>query len=173
MMNSQCTTNTQTARRWLHKASISVSLVTLAVLLQACAGLRPGYETPTVSINSFRTLPSEGVLPTFEIGLHVTNPNSVALNLRGISYTISLEGHDIIKGVGNDLPTIDAYGEGQFKLTAAANLFAGIQLINELMNGANDSLKYEFAAKLDIGSLRPAIRVSDTGHIDLRGGSGN
>ena len=90
-------------------------------------------------------LPSEGVLPTFEIGLHVTNPNSEALKLRGVSYTISLEGHEIIKGVGNDLPTIDAYGEGQFKLTAATNLFAGIQLITELMNGANDSGVQKFA----------------------------
>jgi Late embryogenesis abundant protein len=173
MINARCTANTQAARRWLHNGSIAALLVTLAVLSQGCAGLRPGYETPTVTINSFRTLPSEGVLPTFEIGLHVINPNSEALKLRGVSYTISLEGHDIIKGVGNDLPTIDAYGEGQFKLTAAANLFAGIQLINELMSGANDNLKYEFAAKLDIGLLRPALRVSDTGRIDLRGGSGN
>ena len=46
-------------------------LIGLAVMLQACAGLRPGHETPTVNVNSFRALPSDGMLPSFEIGLPV------------------------------------------------------------------------------------------------------
>ena len=96
--------------------------------LQGCAGLRPGFETPTVTISSFKTLPSEGMLPAFAIGLRVINPNPEALTLRGISYTVSLDGYDVIKGVGNDLPVIDGYGEGEFNLTASADLFAGVRL---------------------------------------------
>ena len=172
MMNSRCTANSRPAGRLLRNGSAAVFFITLAVLLQACAGMRPGYETPTVNINSFRALPSEGMLPTFEIGLHVINPNPEALTLRGVSYTVSLEGHEIIKGVANELPVIDAYGEGQFMLSASADLFAGIRLITDLMSGANDNFEYEFAAKLDIGAFRPAIRVSDSGHIDLRGVAG-
>lgn len=152
-------------RRYTHAAL----LIALALLLQACAGLRPGYETPSVNVNSFRALPSQGMLPAFEIGLHVINPNASALALRGVSYTVSLEGHEIIKGVGNDLPVIEAYGEGQFMLTASANLFGGIQLITDLVNGTGDSIAYKFEAKLDVGALLPAIRVSDSGRIDLRG----
>ena len=105
-----------------------------ALVLQACAGLRPGYEIPTVTVSSFRALPSQGVLPNFEIGLEVVNPNAEALRLRGISYGISLGGHELIKGVGNDLPVIAAYGQGEFKLTASANLLAGMQLFGDLMN---------------------------------------
>ena len=144
------------------------TLIAVTVILSACAGLRPGYETPTVTVSSFRALPSEGALPNFEIGLHVINPNREALELDGVSYTISLEGHELIKGVGNELPVIEGYGEGDLTLTATANLFAGIRLITDLMRNDRDSFTYEFEAKLDIGVLRPAIRVTDSGEISLR-----
>ena len=143
-------------------------LFALLVVLAGCSGLRPGYETPTVTVSSFRALPGEGALPAFEIGLRVINPNREALELAGVSYTISLAGHDVIKGVGNELPVIEGYGEGEFKLTASANLFAGVRLVTDLMRSDRDSFDYEFEAKLDPGGLRPSIRVKDSGQISLR-----
>ena len=144
-------------------------LIFAAATLAGCAGMRPGYETPTVTVSSFRTLPSESMVPSFEIGLRVINPNREALELKGVSYTVRLEGHELIKGVGNELPVIDGYGEGDLTLTATANLFAGIRLISDLMRKQRDTFTYEFEAKLDIGTFRPAIRVTDTGEISLSG----
>lgn len=140
----------------------------LSILLQACAGLRPGYETPTVTVNAFRALPSQGALPNFEIGLHVVNPNREPLKLRGVSYTVNLGGHELIKGVGNQLPVIEAYGEGSFTLTATPNLLAGIRLVTDLMSSTTDRIKYRLEAKLDVGLIQPAIRISDSGEISLR-----
>ena len=140
----------------------------MPMLLQACAGLRPGYETPTVSVNSFRAIPSQGALPNFEIGLHVVNPNREPLKLRGVSYTVNLGGHELIKGVGNELPVIEAYGEGGFTLTATPNLLAGIGLVTDLMRSSTDSIDYKLQAKLDVGMIQPAIRITDAGKISLR-----
>ena len=137
--------------------------------LQACAGLSPGYETPTVTVSSFKALPSDGVMPAFAIGLRVTNPNREALKLQGIAYTISLDGHEVIKGVGNELPVIEGYGQGEFTLTASANLFAGIRLVTDLLNSNRDTFTYDLEAKLDIGRLRPALRVKESGKINLSG----
>lgn len=145
-----------------------VAVLALAAALQACSGWRPGYETPTVTIKSFRALPSEGALPNFEIGLQVINPNREALKLRGVSYTVSLGGHELIKGVGNELPVIDGYGEGTLVLTASPNLFAGIRIVTELMKASNESVPYSLEAKLDVGRIGPAIRVRDSGEISLR-----
>ena len=138
------------------------------LILAGCVGMGPGYETPTVAVSSFKALPSEGALPSFAIGLRVINPNREALELQGVAYTVSLQGHEIIKGVANDLPVIDGYGEGEIELTAAANLFAGIRLITDLMRGDAGSLEFELEAKLDIGGFRPAIRVRESGEISLR-----
>ncbi len=135
--------------------------------LAGCGTLRPGFETPSVSVSSFKTVPSDGMFPAFEIGLRVVNPNSYALNLDGVSYTISLEGNELIKGVANDLPVIPAYGDGEFQLTASANLLAGARLFSELMRSGNRSVAYAFEAKLNLSGLQPTIRVRDEGEISL------
>ncbi|HNP34849.1 MAG TPA: LEA type 2 family protein [Woeseiaceae bacterium] len=148
------------------QANCRIFALALAVLvLQACAGMRPGYETPSVTVNAFRVLPSAGTLPNFEIGLEVVNPNREALKLKGIAYTVSLEGQEVIKGVGNDLPVIEPYGTGQVTVTAAANLFAGIRLFREMMASQKGHFDYEFEAKLDLGGFYPPIRVKESGSL--------
>ena len=110
-----------------------------------------------------------GGLPTFEIVLHVINPNLEPLELEGISYSISLDKHKLIKGVGNDLPVIEGYGEGSFTVTAGFSVLAGIQLFRSLMEKDDESFDYSFEAKLDPGAFRPKIRVSDSGSFSLPG----
>jgi LEA14-like dessication related protein len=110
--------------------------------------------------------------PAFEIDLHVVNPNREALKLVGVSYTVSIEGHELVQGVGNDLPVIEGYSEGDLTLYASANLFAGLALIRDMMSSQMDTLSYSFEAKLDPGALRPTIRVKDAGEVSLSGLSG-
>ena len=153
----------------------SLSLTKLALVLVAvaqlfgCVGMGSGYEVPTVTVQSFRPIASQNGsgLPAFEIGLHVTNPNLDPLELAGVSYTISLDGQDIIKGVGNDLPVIEGYGEGSFTVTAGFNVMAGIKLFRSLMDKDNDTFDYSFKAKLDPGAYKRKIRISDSGSISL------
>ena len=144
-------------------------ILVAAASLTGCAGMGSGYETPTVSVQSFRPIASAngGGLPSFEIFLHVINPNLEPLELAGISYTISLDNHDLIKGVGNDLPVIEGYGEGSFTVTAAISVMAGIQLFRSLMQKENDSFDYSFEAKLDPGAYKRKIHISDSGSISL------
>ena len=144
-------------------------LLVAAALLSGCAGMGAGYDTPTVSVQSFRPIASNngGGLPSFEIRLHVINPNLEPLELAGISYTISLDGQDIIKGVGNELPVIEGYGEGTFTLTAGFNVLAGIRLFRTLMAKQSDSFDYSFKAKLDPGAFRRKILITDSGSIAL------
>lgn len=142
------------------------------LLIQACASIDPDYEQPTVTLSSFRALPSEGGIPTFEIGLHVLNPNSTAFRLEGVVYTVSVQGHDVVKGVGKDFPVLDAYSEQTIKLTATANLLAGIRLVMDLMNSPNKDLQYQFEAKLDTGGFGRSIRVKESGSFRMNGKNG-
>ncbi len=148
--------------------TLTVFLMATA-LLTGCANMGSGYEIPTVSVQSFRPIASDngGGLPAFEIRLHVTNPNLEPLKLAGISYTISLDGQDLIKGVGNELPVIQGYGEGTFTVTAGFNVMAGIQLFRSLMDKDSDSFDYSFKAKLDPGAYKRKIRIADSGSISL------
>jgi hypothetical protein len=140
-----------------------------SLLLQSCATLDPDYEQPTVTLKSFRALPSEGMLPSFEIGLNILNPNAGAFQLQGVVYTISIQGHEVVKGVGKDFPVVEGYSEETIKLSAAANLFAGVRLITELMQKPNENLEFEFEAKLDTGGFGRSVRIREKGSFRLDG----
>ncbi len=148
------------------KRSIILLLLFIAV---GCAPLLPNFETPTVNLTSFRVLPSNSVVPTFEIGLHVINPNRMALKLQGLSYHVELEGYRILSGVSNQLPVIEAYGEGDVLLQARPDLFSTINLFTELLNQPRDQFHFNLEALLDVGGLMPKIRVNKQGEISLTG----
>jgi LEA14-like dessication related protein len=136
--------------------------------IQGCASLQADYDEPVVTVTSFRAVPAEGAALSFEIGLRVVNPNSEALELQGIAYTISLEGHKLITGVGKDLPVLEGYSEETFTLQASASMFQTIQLVSDLMREPKESLQYDLETKLDVGTFYPAIRVRKSGEISLQ-----
>ena len=153
----------------------SVNRITVVVMLlwglsAGCATIDPDYEPPSVTVSSVRAIPVPDGMPNFEVGLRVLNPNATPLELRGMSFSISLDGHKVIRGVGNQLPVIEPYGAGDFKVTASANILAGIRFISGLANAAGDRVDYELKAKLDVGAFRPAIRIRDAGEISLGSG---
>lgn len=152
----------------LMKRFLSLSVIsTCIMLLSACASLQTGYEEPVVDVRSFRAVESGGVVPGFEIDLNVLNPNQTDLNLEGIYYTVTLEGHRVIAGVTNYLPVIPAYGEELVTLTASVDLLSSIQLMTSLLNQPRDSFEYGFSAKLDFKGWRRSIRVEKDGLISL------
>ena len=133
--------------------------------------MSPDYEEPSVALTSFRALPSEGAVPMFEVGLRIINPNPQDLALAGIVYTISLEGKELVKGVGKDFPVIEAYSQEDINISASVQLLAGLRLISGLMKNQGDSLSYEFEAKLDLKGIYPTIYVTETGNFNMAGGN--
>jgi LEA14-like dessication related protein len=109
------------------------------------------------------------MVPSFEIGLNVLNPNASAFQLQGVVYTVSIQGHDVVKGVGKDFPVVEGYSEETIKLTAAANLFAGVRLVMDLMRSPGENLEFEFEAKLDTGGFGRSIRIKEKGSFRLDG----
>lgn len=146
------------------------SIVVASVLMLAgCATLQSDFDPPTVTVSSLRALPSEGLAPRFEIGLHIVNPNRTPLELQGIAYNLMLDGHKILTGVASDLPIIDGYSEGDVTLKATASLIESIGFFKDLATQSPGAITYQLDAKLDLGGLRPAMRVKEKGKIDLTG----
>lgn len=150
--------------RWIH-------LVLVLLLLSGCAMLKPVYETPQASVSSFRVLQTNTLVPEFEIGLHLTNPNLVPLKLLGLSYQVELEGHQVLSGVASELPEIPAYGAGDVVLLAKPDLFNTISLFSDLMKHPRETVQYRFTAQLDVGKLLPKIKVEKNGRIEIYGGN--
>ncbi len=152
----------------MNRKIIGIFFIFSLLIASGCATLQPGYEKPVVSITSFKAIPTDNLIPQFEIGLRIVNPNRSPLELKGISYTIALEGHKIMTGVSNQLPRIEAYGEDNVVLKASIDLFSSIRFITDLMgNKKKDKISYSLKAKLDAGTLHPLIRITKKGEVSL------
>lgn len=139
-----------------------------ALFLGGCAGMRPGYERPSLMLDSFRALPSEGMTPRFALGLRVVNPNPTSLPLRGMSYNVEIEGHRIINGVAGNLETVPAYGESVIELQAGVDLISGLRLINDLLQDTRrEQFRYNLKARLDTGGLSRFLVLEEAGQLSL------
>ena len=139
----------------------------LLLLCAACAPLQSALNPPKISITSLRLLPSSGLAPRFEIGLHVVNPNPIMLAPKGVSYRVRIEGHEIINGATSEFPRIAAYGEGDFSIHASTDLLNDLQLLSEMLARPRQMVAYELEVRLDSGSFLPPLRVRNSGQIRL------
>ncbi len=142
-----------------------ISLLLLFLLLPGCSRFTPNYEEPTVGLKTFRLLPSDGLVPSFEIGLHIINPNRDALSIDGLYYTVNIEGHKVLAGVASDIEEIPGYGEGDITIEATVDLLSGAKLIRSLLLQPTTSLEYTFNAKLDLGPFFPTMNIVEKGQI--------
>ncbi|WP_275097193.1 LEA type 2 family protein [Sedimenticola hydrogenitrophicus] len=140
----------------------------LSLLLSGCAGLWRDYEKPQVNITTFALAPeSTGQAPVFDIGIQVINPNRTALSLKGMSYSLEVEGHRILSGATADLPGVPGYGMANFTIQASPNLFGSVRLFGDLFSRQRASLDYRFKARLDVGGLMPFVHLEESGRFSL------
>ena len=115
--------------------------------------------------------PGEGVVPKFEIGLHIVNTSAVDVDIKGIVYRVYLQGRKILTGAANDLPKIPAYGQSDILVTGTPDLFETIGFFRDLMARPSQNLKYRVDVDIDAGSWIPTIHTEKKGTISLENAS--
>ena len=139
--------------------------------LGACATMSSNFDPPKVELVGLEPLNSQSMEPRFLIKLRVVNPNDSDLNIKGIYYEISAEGHEIVTGASDKATIIPGYGENIVTLDAATSLFGTIGLFKTLLtSGANkDAINYELYTKISVGGMMMPIKKTHKGKLDLSG----
>lgn len=143
----------------------TIAILFILFFFTGCARFTSNYEEPTVGLKTFRLLPTAGIVPTFEIGLHIINPNRDSLAVKGLFYTVAIEGHKVLAGVAHDLPEIKGYGEEDITIEATVDLLNGVKLIRSLLIQPTTKFRYTFTAKLDMGPFLPTMNVVEDGQV--------
>lgn len=142
-------------------------LFLLALLLVGCAGLQRDYEEPEVHLTRIVPVAGTGLEQRFLVGLRILNPNRDAINVSGLSYSVSLQGQKVVSGVSSNIPRIPGYGEAEVELEASTNLLAGVRVLADLMSRPAEAIDYELEARLDVGRFALPVRIRDSGSIQL------
>jgi len=145
----------------------------MSALLSGCTTLTPNFEKPKVHVISIKAPSPGSVDKLFRVGLRVSNPNNVALDIKGMSYELSVDGIALASGVTADIPLLGAYSEASFEVPVNLSVLNGLRLFKRLLESPKEgkkALPYELEARIDVGGgWLPKISVSERGVIPLNG----
>lgn len=144
-----------------------------AVFLTACAALGPKLQTPDLSILDVQLVKGDLFEQRLKARMRVQNPNAVGLAVRGITYTIELEGQELGRGLSGSSFFVPPTGEAEFDMLVTANLAGTLLKIAERARksgaAAPNELTYRLRGevKLDTGLLR-TVPFDQKGSLKLR-----
>lgn len=129
------------------KSLAGVILFLAAALLAACA-LAPKFEAPQLRIVDVQVLSGDLWQQRLKVRMHVQNPNDRSLPVKGIAYTIQVDGQEFATGESATSFVVPALGEAEFDMNVSTNL-AGM-LIRLLGRGQNapPALDYHISGKV-------------------------
>lgn len=138
-------------------------------LLTGCAAFGVGLEPPKIRLTSVSLLPAEGLSQRFRIGLLIMNPNANSISVRGLSYSLALNGIELADGVSATVGTLPPYTETPVELDASTNLVAALRFVNRFVTA--DEVKpidYNFKAKVDLEGFARRLVIQENGEIPVR-----
>ncbi|HEY4366432.1 MAG TPA: LEA type 2 family protein [Steroidobacteraceae bacterium] len=141
----------------------------LALLLSAlCAcSLTPKLETPRLTIINVAMMSADMFNQQFLVHLNVQNPNDRQLAIKGIEYTLFLEGDGFAEGTSQPI-VLPAKGETEFDLTVHTNFVSSIGRLLSRLNG-KQTVDYEIEGKvvLESGMIR-TIPFRESGQVSIK-----
>ncbi len=122
-----------------------------AVALLSCGcALAPKFTTPTLTIVGVRLEGSDLLAQHLKVRVHVQNPNDRTLPVKGIEYTLDVDGQPFATGDSAASFVVPALGEAEFDMNVTTNV-AGT-LVRLLARGpdAPGSVPYRLSGKISL-----------------------
>jgi LEA14-like dessication related protein len=145
-----------------------IATLVLAGLLSGCAWFLPKFEKPKLSVVSVDLLKTDLWEQQLKVRMRVQNPNGRTLPVKGLSYTLQVEGQEFANGVSAASFVVPAFGEAEFDMNVTANMAA--TLIKLLTRGGNtQQIDYVLKGKVALsqGWLR-SIPFEEKGSFKLQ-----
>jgi LEA14-like dessication related protein len=122
----------------------------VALVLAACA-LAPKLEAPKLSIVGVQIVNADLFTQRLKVRVHVQNPNDRILPVKGLEYTIEVEGEQFASGESAASFEVPALGEAEFDMNVTTNL-AGA-LLKVLARGPDargQEVSYRLSGKVSL-----------------------
>lgn len=125
-----------------------IYVILCSIWLSGCTNLQP-LQDLQVSLVSIEPAASQGITPSFNINLLISNPNEQDLQIQGIAFNLEVADKNILSGVSNQIPTLKSYTETPITLSTSINLFDLLNLVAHLSQHSDQALNYRLNTKID------------------------
>lgn len=145
------------------------AMLLAALALTGCAALQQELQAPDVRLVDLRVIDASLLEQRYAITLRVSNPNALAIPVKGLNYDISLAGQKFASGLTPNSFSVDAYGESDIEVQLSTNLLSSLKHLAEWLSDDNKLLDYEVAGKVNVDlPLVGGIPFSTAGEINLQ-----
>ena len=145
------------------------ALSAAALLLAACA-LTPKFIPPRLSVVDVQIESSDLWEQRLKVRMRVQNPNDRRLPVKGLEYTLEVEGQQFASGASAASFVVPAMGEAEFDMNVTTNL-AGtlIKLLGRGSDALGQSVAYRLTGKIALSEgLMRSIPFEERGTFRLQ-----
>ena len=147
--------------------SKAISIFLLVFLLSSCASLPPREKSIKVNLSNLRLLDSTLFEQRFEASIRIQNRSQSELNIRGLSYDLSLNDKDFASGVSDQKITISPLSEGVISINLTSTLFGLLRQVKSMQDMQRKPFSYDLYGSVYTESDLFGIKFSEKGQIDL------
>ena len=121
-----------------------------ALLAAACV-LAPKFATPQLTIVGVQLEGSDLLAQRLRVRVHVQNPNDRTLPVKGIEYTLDVDGQPFASGESAASFVVPALGEAEFDMNVRTNM-AGtlVRLLARGPDALGQSVPYHLSGKISL-----------------------
>ena len=134
-----------------------LTLLVISVALSGCAGITYHAEPPQISINNLQLIDAQLLEQRYELTLRIQNTNDFPLFIKGLSYTLNLNGSVFAHGVSKQSVDVMPYEEKFLSVSLVSNTHG---LIKQLQTRSNSKpLHFRLHGHLSHGTLANPISL--------------
>ena len=121
----------------------------VALLGVGCA-LTPKFTTPTLTIVGVKLEGSDLLAQHLTVRMHVQNPNDRTLPVKGIEYTLDVDGQPFATGDAAGSFVVPALGEAEFDMNVTTNMAGTLVRLLARPSDARASVPYRLTGKISL-----------------------
>jgi LEA14-like dessication related protein len=138
----------------------------LLALISGCATSGP-VNPPRVTLADLRLVEVSLVEQRYAAKLRIQNPNEADLGVRGMEYTIFINGRKFADGVSGRHFTVPGFGETIVQVDLTSTVLRMFEQLQNLSSGESKVFRYGIAGSLSLDGFRGSVPFSHEDQIDL------
>ncbi|HXB17402.1 MAG TPA: LEA type 2 family protein [Steroidobacteraceae bacterium] len=125
----------------------AIAAAATVALLGGCA-LAPKLTTPQLTIVGVKLEGSDLLAQRLKVRVHVQNPNDRSLPVKGIDYTLDVDGQPFASGESAGSFVVPALGEAEFDMNVTTNMAGTLVRLLARSSEARASVPYRLSGKI-------------------------
>jgi LEA14-like dessication related protein len=136
------------------------------LVLSGCSVLLPRWQTPTLAVLNIQVGHSDLWQQHLQVRMSVHNPNDRELPVKGLSYSLDVNGEECAHGESGASFLVPARGDAEFDMNVTAN--AAAALLRMFGHGNTATAQYRIYGKVELSSgLLRSVPFDQHGELQL------